>query len=89
MRPCLSPRVLTMVIAIGIVLWTGEAIAQTVIRYTYDGAGRVTTALYDNGTCVVYTYDANGNRTANTVAAPGTPNTPTWGTGAFGCFKWS
>jgi YD repeat-containing protein len=63
--------------------------AQTVIRYTYDRAGRVTTALYDNGTCAIYTYDANGNRTAKIVLAAGSQNTSTWGTGQFGCFTWS
>lgn len=66
-----------------------SASAQMVIRYTYDRAGRATTALYDNGTCVIYAYDANGNRTARTILPAGPPNTSTWGTGIFGCFYWS
>lgn len=58
--------------------------------YTYDGVGRLTTALYDNGTCVAYSYDATGNRTAQTITAPsGAPQTPNWGSGTWGCFSWT
>jgi YD repeat-containing protein len=56
--------------------------------YTYDQVGRLTTAAYDNGLCISYSYDANGNRTA-LVAASTTPGTPTWGTGTLGCFNWT
>jgi hypothetical protein len=37
--------------------------------------------------CVTFTYDANGNRTAQTVVAIGA-GAVTWGSGAFGCFVW-
>jgi YD repeat-containing protein len=57
--------------------------------YTYDLLGRVTTAKYDNGVCVAYSYDANGNRTSQTNTASGAPGTPTWGTGTWGCFNWT
>ena len=58
--------------------------------YTYDPVGRLATALYDNGTCVAYSYDAAGNRTAQTItAASGAPQTPNWGTGTWGCFFWT
>lgn len=56
------------------------------VIYTYDLAGRVTTALYDNGLCIAYVYDANGNRTAQTNSTPGPP---AWGSGAWGCFSWT
>ncbi len=59
------------------------------VVYTYDSVGRITSALYDNDVCVVYSYDANGNRTSQVINAAGSPNTPTWGTGIFGCFRWS
>lgn len=59
------------------------------VQYTYDQLGRVTTALYGNGVCVIYTYDANGNRTAQTNTAASGPATPTWGTGVWGCFPWT
>jgi len=78
------------IFAVGIALpLAAAADAQTVVRYTYDRAGRIMTALYDNGVCVVYAYDANGNRTSRTIMAAGAPNTPTWGTGRFGCFNWA
>jgi YD repeat-containing protein len=54
--------------------------------YTYDLPGRVATALYDNGICVAYGYDAAGNRTAQTNASAGSP---AWGSGAWGCFSWT
>jgi hypothetical protein len=57
------------------------------VKYTYDLSGRVTTALYDNGMCIVYTYDAAGNRTAQTSTSWGTP--PAWGSGVWGCFVWT
>jgi YD repeat-containing protein len=62
---------------------------QAATTYTYDMLGRVTSAHYDNGVCVAYSYDANGNRTAQTNTASGGPGTPTWGTGTWGCFNWT
>jgi YD repeat-containing protein len=59
------------------------------VTYTYDPAGRVTTAHYDNGACIAYSYDAASNRTAQTNTVGGSPVTPTWGTGAWGCFVWT
>lgn len=63
--------------------------ASASVNYGYDPLGRVTTALYDNGLCVVYGYDANGNRTSqtNTISSP--PESPAWGMGAWGCFYWT
>lgn len=58
--------------------------------YTYDAVGRLATALYDNGTCIAYSYDAAGNRTSQTItAAGGAPQTPNWGSGTWGCFSWT
>jgi YD repeat-containing protein len=57
--------------------------------YTYDAVGRVTSALYDNGTCVAYLYDANGNRTSQNTTLSGTPVSPVWGSGVWGCFAWT
>jgi YD repeat-containing protein len=56
------------------------------VSYTYDPVGRIVTALYDNGLCVAYSYDANGNRTAQTNA---TAPAPAWGSGVWGCFAWT
>jgi YD repeat-containing protein len=65
-----------------------ECVNASVI-YTYDQLGRVTTAAYDNGMCVAYSYDVNGNRTSQTNTLGGAPATGTWGTGTWGCFVWT
>jgi uncharacterized protein RhaS with RHS repeats len=54
------------------------------VAYTYDALGRVSTASYDTGVCIVYKYDPNGNRLSETItiAASGT-------TGVWGCFNWN
>ena len=54
--------------------------------FSYDPVGRVATAVYDNGTCVAYSYDAAGNRTAQSNPAT---TTTTWGSGVWGCFNWT
>jgi YD repeat-containing protein len=59
------------------------------VIFTYDAVGRVRTARYDNGICVFYVYDANGNRTAQTNVNGGAPGMPTWGSGVWGCFPWT
>jgi len=57
------------------------------VFYTYDSAGRIATASYDNGTCVVYRYDASGNRTSQ-VLQTGSSLQPVWGSGTWGCYRW-
>lgn len=78
---------MTSLLALLAVLVSGPTNAS--VSYTYDLAGRVTTAVYDNGTCVAYAYDAAGNRTSQINTVSGTPVTPTWGTGTWGCFAWT
>ena len=56
-------------------------------HYSYDKVGRLTTALYDNGACLAYAYDANGNRTSQTNTSANV--TAVWGTGVYGCFSWT
>lgn len=64
------------------------ATASGSVLYGYDPLGRVTTALYDNGTCVIYAYDPNGNRTSQvTIAA--SASAPLWGTATWGEFTWA
>ena len=63
--------------------------ADSSAQFTYDFAGRLMTALYDNNACVAYGYDANGNRTSQTNTISSAPETSTWGSGVLGCFKWS
>jgi YD repeat-containing protein len=76
-----------LVLAVLGALTTASAKADVV--YTYDAAGRVRTARYDNGLCVAYAYDANGNRTAQSGVSGGTPATAVWGSGVWGCFNWT
>lgn len=45
---------------------------QAIINYSYDGAGRLVSTTYADGTVVSYTLDSAGNRTAVT---PGTVST--------------
>jgi YD repeat-containing protein len=63
--------------------------ASASVTYTYDAVGRVATALYDNGTCIAYSYDPSGNRTSQTNTTSTSPESPTWGTGTWGCFQWT
>jgi len=49
---------------------SGADIAQAAtgsVVYTYDALGRVLTASYDTGIIIIYTYDANGNRTQQVI----------------------
>lgn len=72
-----------LIVPVGLLLpfEAGAAVAS----YTYDLTGRVTTAFYDNGLCLAYSYDVVGNRLSVTNV---TSNPPTWGTGKWGCFFW-
>lgn len=39
------------------------------VVYTYDALGRISTASYDTGVIIIYTYDANGNRLSQVINA--------------------
>ncbi len=54
------------------------------VAYTYDPLGRVTTASYDTGVCIIYTYDPNGNRLSEAIKV-----TAAGATGVWGCFNWN
>jgi YD repeat-containing protein len=54
------------------------------VAYSYDALGRVTTASYDTGVCIIYKYDPNGNRLSETISV-----TTTGTTGVWGCFNWN
>ncbi|MBU3890984.1 RHS repeat domain-containing protein [Methylosinus sp. KRF6] len=71
-----------------IFLSEGCLVAEAMIIYSYDRLGRLTSAAYENGVCLTYSYDANGNRTViSSIIAPVGP--PTWGAAPFGCFNWT
>ncbi|HYL37397.1 MAG TPA: RHS repeat domain-containing protein [Bryobacteraceae bacterium] len=50
-----------------LVLCLGIAACADTVSYTYDDAGRLTSATYSNGAMTQYSYDAAGNMTAVTV----------------------
>jgi hypothetical protein len=70
-------------------LLTAAGVKAASVAYSYDFVGRVTTAVYDNALCIVYAYDANGNRSSQTNTSGGTPVSPVWGSGTWGCFFWT
>jgi YD repeat-containing protein len=37
------------------------------VTYTYDALGRITSVNYDTGVIILYSYDANGNRTQQVI----------------------
>jgi YD repeat-containing protein len=52
-------RSITIPIIVLLFATAASAIAQE--RYTYDGAGRISSVRYSDGTTTTYTYDANSN----------------------------
>lgn len=73
-----------LLVALGAPCAVGAASGSVV--YTYDALGRISTASYDTGVIVIYTYDANGNRTAQVVNVNST--TGTWESFTWGAAKW-
>ena len=71
--------------ALGILIPNGVNASAS---YTYDLLGRLTTVVYDNGLCISYSYDPNGNRTAIATIAT-SPQTAVWGSANWGCFNWT
>jgi len=55
------------------IVFLGVPLYAMAESYTYDAAGRLTGTTYDDGTSVIYSYDANGNMLAKTVNATPVP----------------
>jgi hypothetical protein len=71
-------------------LATGASQGAETVTYGYDQVGRVTSAAYDNGLCVIYVYDPNGNRTTQNYSMSSAPASQNWGSGVWGCYlKWT
>ena len=51
------------------------------VTYSYDSLGRLLSANYDTGVMILYSYDANGNRTQQVINVNTT-------TGVWGSFSW-
>ncbi len=65
------------------VLLSPASAATGGVVYTYDALGRVSSASYDTGIIIIYSYDANGNRTQQIINV----NTAglTWSAGSIPC----
>lgn len=77
---------LVVLYAIGVLI-PDRILAST--TFSYDPLGRLTTAAYDNGACIAYSYDANGNRTSQINTTGGGPVSAVWGAGKWGCMRWA
>lgn len=89
MNVCRRKRARSVVAALLLsVLFLSDAVhaATGNVTYTYDALGRVSSASYDSGVIVVYSYDANGNRTARTINTNST--TGNWGSFTWGAALW-
>jgi YD repeat-containing protein len=65
-----------------------QAPATAATTYLYDLVGRLTVIRYDNGVCVAYSYDADGDRTSSSTALNATGPLE-WGASAWGCKTWT
>jgi YD repeat-containing protein len=75
-------RIIVVLFSLGIVaLFAGASlVAADTATYEYDQLGRLTRVTYDNGTVIIYTYDAAGNRTSVSVTVPTATPTATGST---------
>ena len=60
----LKANVKAPIIVLLIVIFVSVAVGET---YRYDGVNRLTRVTYDDGTRIIYSYDASGNRTRRVV----------------------
>jgi uncharacterized protein (TIGR03437 family) len=49
-------------------------LASAAVSYTYDAAGRLIKAVYDNGSIISYTYDSAGNPISRSAVTPSAMN---------------
>jgi YD repeat-containing protein len=74
----------TAIVSIGALGADTVLAANGSVVYTYDALGRLSTASYDTGVCIAYTYDANGNRLSEKILVTSSSSTGVWG-----CFNWN
>jgi hypothetical protein len=78
-------RTATMGLIFAVLAATGVAGASQTQDNQKDHGG----AIPRTDPCIVYTYDANGNRTSQSITTSGGALSPVWGTGVWGCFVWT
>lgn len=64
-----------------------SAQASALLLFGPLGAQSSVFLLGSGSLCVGFTYDVNGNRTAQTVSTIGSGSV-LWGAGTYGCFVW-
>ena len=85
---CLRARTCAVIaLAVAALVVSQPALATNgSVSYTYDALGRLATASYDTGVIAIYSYDANGNRTAQVINVNNA--TGTWGSFTWGAALW-
>ena len=76
--------VLATVAVLGLLATNAALSANGGVVYTYDALGRLISASYDTGVCILYSYDANGNRLSEKILVTSSSSTGVWG-----CFNWN
>jgi len=73
-----NPRIVMRRIAVAglsvfVSVVTGLALASPATLYTHDVLGRINSVIYSDGTTIIYTYDADGNRLSQVISNPAIP----------------
>jgi YD repeat-containing protein len=84
-RPtCLRILAVALLLSVSAATLNVAQAANGSVVYTYDALGRLTSASYDTGVCIAYTYDANSNRLSEKIVVSTRTTTGVWG-----CFNWN
>jgi hypothetical protein len=82
-------RIALSLLAVALVIAApATASAQSHLLFNLQASQAMLLLIQAGSVCVTYVYDANGNRTAQSVTTIGAGPTQ-WGAGTYGCFVWS
>lgn len=65
-----------------------QAVASPADLYITSASSELIMLISSSAMCLVYTYDANGNRISLSTF-PLDASGATWGSSTFGCFNWT
>jgi hypothetical protein len=85
----ISKKVMKMALCLGALQFASAAPAQALGLGMVSGqvAGIIQMLISPN-LCITYTYDLNGNRTAQSNVTYGSPGA-VWGSAVYACFDWT